>query len=154
MNPFSPPRHAGFTLLEVMIVAVIVSLLAALAYPSYTEYVRRGNRAEARSAIMRMAQYQERNFSDRGAYVEVKSDTTDDPWKSLKYSGPSANQAKYDITVGNDGTVTATVSASNAIGDAECSPLTLAVTGIRGAHGKTSDSTDAGVLSSIAKCWK
>ena len=51
----------GFTLIELMIVVVIISILAAIAYPSYTEYVRRSILAEASgtltSAKMAMDQF-------------------------------------------------------------------------------------------------
>ena len=135
-------RYArGFTLIEVMIVVVIVSILAAVAYPSYVEQVRRGARAEARAAMLKMAQYQERNFSDRGAYVEVTSATADLPWVTLNFSGSTPASRKYDITVDDaDGTVTAT--AANGFTDAVCSPLTLTAQGVRGAAGD------------VATCWK
>ena len=131
----------GFTLIEVMIVVAIVAILSSVAYPSYVEYVRRGARAEARAAMLKMAQYQERNFSDQGAYVEVKSDTTGEPWATLKYSGSKHDSRKYDITVDpDDGTVTAT--AANGFTDAVCSPLTLTAQGVKGAAGD------------VATCWK
>ena len=130
----------GFTLIEVMIVVAIVAILSAVAYPSYVEHVRRGARAEARAAMLKMAQYQERNFSDRGAYVEVTSATTDQPWATLNFSGSTKASRKYDITVDANGTVTAT--AANGFADAMCSPLTLTAQGVRGAAGN------------LEICWK
>ena len=51
--------NAGFTLLELMIAVVVVASLAAVAYPSYQSYAGRGYRAEAHTALHRLANLQE-----------------------------------------------------------------------------------------------
>ncbi len=62
-------RHArGFTLVELMIVAAVIAILAAVAYPAYTEQLRKSQRAEAKAAVMRAAQLLERSFTQNSAY--------------------------------------------------------------------------------------
>jgi len=134
----------GFTLIELMIVVAIVALLARIALPSYQEYVRRSARAEARAAIMNMAQLQERNFSDRGAYVTVDGSSVA-PWAAASYySGSTYASRKYDITVAaTTDTYTITATPSNGATDPTCGNLTLDNTGT-----KNSSPGDA------ATCWR
>jgi type IV pilus assembly protein PilE len=54
--------NKGFTLIEVMIVVAIVGILAAVAYPSYQDHVRKSRRAEAQSALMGLAAAMERQL--------------------------------------------------------------------------------------------
>ena len=67
----SPPLHArhssGFTLIEVMIVVAIVAILSAIALPSYTEYIRRSHRADARAGLLQAQQWLERAATATGA---------------------------------------------------------------------------------------
>ena len=67
----------GFTLIEVMVVLVIVATLAAIAWPSYMDSVRKGWRSEARSALMRQMQEQERQFTLAGRYRHYEGDSAD-----------------------------------------------------------------------------
>ena len=52
-------RAKGFTLIELMIVVAIVGILAGIAYPSYMDHVRKGNRAKAQAFLMDVAQRQQ-----------------------------------------------------------------------------------------------
>lgn len=68
MNTDMKLRNTGFTLIEVMIVVVIVALLTAVALPSFQEYVARGKRAEAKTAILKALQLQERAYTVNQSY--------------------------------------------------------------------------------------
>ncbi|WP_404299874.1 type IV pilin protein [Alicycliphilus denitrificans] len=138
-------KHAqqGFTLIEVMIVVAIVGILSAIAYPNYTEYVRRGHRAEARAGLLQAAQWLERAATATGTYP-------------AKAAFP-ANLAKvpndrYDIGYEPNGnpvigfTLTATPKGAQATD--KCGNYTLTNTGLRGANGKT-----AGQSGYNPDCW-
>ena len=143
----SKPYHqAAFTLIEVMIVVAIVGILAAVAYPSYQEFVRRAARAEARAAVLNMAQLQERNFSDRGAYATVDGSSAA-PWAASSYfSDTNYASRKYGVavaTANSNTTYTITATPENGYSDPRCGNLTLASNGTRG-----SSSGNA------VDCWK
>jgi type IV pilus assembly protein PilE len=62
-------RAAGFTLLEVMVVCAIVGILAAIALPSYSDYITRGRITEATTALSNFRQLYEQFFLDTRSYV-------------------------------------------------------------------------------------
>ena len=62
-------RLHGFTLIELMIVVVIIGIIAAIAYPSYTKYVVQTRRSDAQIALTRAATQQEKFYSDCGYYA-------------------------------------------------------------------------------------
>jgi type IV pilus assembly protein PilE len=69
----SARSHTGFTLVELMITVVIVSILAAIAIPSYSTYVQKSRRTEAKSALLTMASLEERYFSTNNTYTAAPS---------------------------------------------------------------------------------
>ena len=60
----------GFTLIEMMIVVAILGIISAIALPSYTEYVRKGKRADAKVELLRIAQLQESYFVQNLSYAK------------------------------------------------------------------------------------
>ena len=54
--------------MEVVVAMTIVGILTAIAIPSYTAYIARGNRAEARAALVEGANWMERWRTERGRY--------------------------------------------------------------------------------------
>lgn len=61
--------QGGFTLIELMMVVAIVGLLAAVAYPSYTNQIVRGQRSSGQNFVMDLAQREEQFFLDNRAYT-------------------------------------------------------------------------------------
>ena len=91
-------KSSGFTLIELMVVVVIVAIFAAIAIPSYQEYVRRAVASQAQQEVQRVAtlldRHKARNFSYRGF-------TTTSVTLPVDAVGPAV---KYTLTIrdGND----------------------------------------------------
>lgn len=67
-------KSAGFTLVELLVVVIIVGVLASLAYPAYQDYVRRANRADGYTLLTQIMQAQERRFADQVSYTDDLTD--------------------------------------------------------------------------------
>jgi type IV pilus assembly protein PilE len=71
-------RHAkGLTLIELLIVIVILSIVAAIGYPLMTKYVQKARRAEAKSALQDLALRETRWRVNNTTYTSTLSDLTD-----------------------------------------------------------------------------
>ena len=62
-------RQSGFTLIELMVTVAIVAILAAVAIPNYSDYVRRSQIQEATSNLLAMRTKMELYFQDNRKYT-------------------------------------------------------------------------------------
>ena len=91
-RPSSARRlQAGLTLIELMIVTVVVAILAAVAIPSYTEYVRRSHRVAAASFLTDVASRQAQYLLDARSYAPSLA--------ALGMTAPTNVGSKYSLSV-------------------------------------------------------
>jgi len=69
------PQHAGFTLIEVMIVVAIIGILTAIVLPSYRDYVIRGKLVAGTNALANMRTQMEQYYQDNRTYATVSAST-------------------------------------------------------------------------------
>lgn len=135
-------KQSGFTLIEMMIVVAIIGILAAIAYPSYDEYVKRGNRTEGQALLSDASARQERYFAQNNAYI-----TTDGNIAKLGLkTGNKSETNKYTLTVSKvDGDGGYTLTAEQGFNDAKCGNLTLNALGKKGRTGSDK---------AVEECWR
>ncbi|MBK8132100.1 MAG: type IV pilin protein [Gammaproteobacteria bacterium] len=128
----SPSRHAGFSLIELMVVVAIVAILAAIVYPNYTDTVRRSNRSDARATLLQIAQSLERYFTENNTYAGATLGTAaaTDVWPTT-----TSTENRYTISFSVAPSATAYTLRATATGfqdkDTECATMTLSHLGVR-----------------------
>jgi type IV pilus assembly protein PilE len=144
-------RHfsAGFTLIELMIVVAVVGILAAIAYPSYTDSVLKGRRTQARTAILDLLQQQERYMTQNNTYLSFTNvaGTTSPAAVPFKvYTGDTGTNPAYWLSADTcDATqninecvkVTATPTATN---DTAVAALSMTTNGVKSCSGTAATS--------------
>lgn len=149
-------RHSetGFTLIELMITVAIVGILAAVAFPSYTSYIAKARRADARAQLASAQQWIEKFYSESYDYAKNTAggaSTTAfsaQPFSNSPRTGDGSAVYNLTLTVGSSPASTYTLSATpvstGSMANDACGTLTLSNTGRRG----TSDT------GTVLACWK
>lgn len=120
-------RPRGFTLIELAVAMIVIAILAAIAYPNYTDYVTRTRRAEAVSGLMRAMQLAERHYSRTNSYAAASYPL---------FSGENDNSSSHTLSAPAQCGALALnecvqISAVPRRADARCGTLTLRSTGER-----------------------
>jgi type IV pilus assembly protein PilE len=149
-------RLMGFTLIELVIAMVVAAMLAAIAIPSYSNYVRKSRRTEAKTVLLDLASLEERFYSTNNSYTATAAQLG---YASLPFNTASnyysISQSNFVPAVGATaatpaGTPATYTFTATAIGDQAkdvlCATLSINQTGVQTATGTDPNpNTD---------CWK
>lgn len=148
-------RQLGFTLIELMITIAIIGILASVAYPSYQNSILKSHRADAKGALLELANYMERHATEIGCYLDAGADglcgTDDDTIPVLPFvTSPKTGTAYYDLVLfpvdASSFTLSANPIASSSQVNDDCGSLTLTNTGV-----KNIVPINGGIT--VADCW-
>lgn len=155
-------KQKGFTLVELIIVVAIIGILASVVYPSYSGYVLRANRVDAKVALSSLAHLQERYYTENLQYTDDfndlipgVADSDDDQDVYVKDANGYSNVATdqdYKIVLSQPGsstsvfTLTATAVGTRQLKDLDCREFVITHTGQQTA--KKSDT------SANNSCWE
>lgn len=139
----------GFTLTELLVAVVIIGILAAVAMPSYQNYVRQSNRTVAKGILHENAQFMEQFYTVNNQYdatvgADGIANTVDDVAVAIPITqSPKTGAAQYTISLQAVANATFTLQAvpGGTMSGDTCGTLTLTNTGVQGAGGN------------IASCW-
>jgi len=113
----------GVTLMELMIVVVIISILTAIAYPSYRQYVARAKRNEAKAGLLQIATLQERFYLQNNTYT---TDLTNLGFTVAANAPSDTGTYVFNVPTANANTFNAVAAYQKSDGElAKCATLTI-----------------------------
>jgi len=139
-----------------MIVLVIMAILTSASVAGYRQYVRRANRVDATTALLRLSAAEERFYLQNNRYATTADELADPPPAGLGLG--STEHGLYDLSVepAADGAVVGYIATATARpgrsqrDDANCASFSIDQSGQRTAS--NSDGISNGEISGT--CWR
>ena len=135
-------RQRGFTLVELMIAVAIIAILAKLAFPVYTNSVKKARRADAKTALLDLAQREERFLATGNVYTTSAPALGYPTGSAFPLNVMTGTSAFYQLAVSMP-TSTTFAATATPIGvqlaqDTQCGTYTLTGTGAQTISGSGS----------------
>lgn len=145
-----------------MITVVVVAILATIAYPSYTESIAKGRRAQATSELMSAHQWMDRFYTENFRFDQNSAGTATSNaalFPSRFSTSPRAGEgaAVYNLTLStlNRESYVITATRTGAMTGDRCGNLTIDHLGTKGvAAGTFSTSHFADAAAAVRACWR
>lgn len=134
-------KSKGFTLIEVMIVVAIIGILAAIAYPSYQDYIMKNRRAMAQACLLEMAQHMERVYTTSLRYNAADAAATQTTLRGMGCTseGSLNNFYTFNLPAASFGTNTFVIEAVpqgvQATQDTDCATHSINQLGVKTTSG-------------------
>ncbi len=133
--------------MEVLIAVAIIGILAAIAYPSFSEQMKKNRRSEAIAFLAHAAAEQERYFSDNTRYATTltqlgfgDSTTTEEGYYSISVTNVAGSNAASEVHFQLKATP---VAGGPQASDETCGTLSINERGVKGKTGS----------GSVQDCW-
>ena len=148
----------GYTLIEIMVVVAVIALLSSIALPSYTKYVQRGHRADAKAALLGVAQRMEQNYSLAGVYNATQDGTTINTASLTTWGlnkAPAGANARYDIAFTSLSATAFVVKATPTGGQTNdtCGIFSLNERNLKAAKGEDPNGSGISRSANTLECW-
>jgi type IV pilus assembly protein PilE len=105
----------GLSLIELMLVAAVIAVLAGVAVPAYRQWLLRAARSDAVTALLRIQLQQERYFLQHQRYAVNDAELQADPPLGLGFgAGARSERGHYQLSLASEapGRYTATAQAA------------------------------------------
>ena len=113
-------KQSGITLLELLVAVAIVAIIASIAYPSFSDGLRKSRRAEAFKGLLSMQLKQEEFRVSNTSYSATPSQVCNPTSSYYDFSISGATATSYTLIATSKG-----AQAGDKSGSTACDTLTL-----------------------------